>query len=121
MNLPNPTWYRSIVLLARTPAAGYHGLLKTVLLKQHIHCWNFFHGTVILSVFFQVVTIMGAHTIGMAEKSNSGFDGYWTPGEESVFNVTYYEAMIDPSLKWINEVIILSPDYAYLSVKVPQI
>lgn len=40
----------------------------------------------------------------MVEKIDSGFDGYWTPGEESVFNVTYYEAMIDPTLKWINEV-----------------
>jgi hypothetical protein len=47
---------------------------------------------------------MGAHTIGMVEKKDSGFDGYWTPGQESVFNTTYYEAMIDPTLKWINEV-----------------
>jgi len=47
---------------------------------------------------------LGAHTIGMAEKKNSGFDGHWTPDEESVFNVTYYEAMIDPTLKWHNKV-----------------
>jgi hypothetical protein len=47
---------------------------------------------------------MGAHTIGMADKSQSGFEGYWTPGEESVFNTTYYEAMIDPTLKWKNVV-----------------
>jgi hypothetical protein len=47
---------------------------------------------------------MGSHTIGMANRKESGFDGYWTPGEESVFNTTYYEAMIDPTLKWTNEV-----------------
>jgi|LakMenEpi03Aug12_release.lakeMendotaPanAssembly.Ray.scaffolds.fasta_scaffold1798487_1 hypothetical protein len=48
---------------------------------------------------------MGAHTIGMAKKNQGGFDGIWTPGEESTFNTTYYEAMIDPTLKWVNEVI----------------
>ena len=42
----------------------------------------------------------------MAKRKNFGFDGIWTPGEEHVFNVTYYEAMIDPTLKWINEVLI---------------
>ena len=48
---------------------------------------------------------MGAHTIGMAEKENSGFDGYWAgEDEDTVFNVTYYEVMIDPTLKWVNEV-----------------
>jgi hypothetical protein len=40
----------------------------------------------------------------MAEKGDSGFDGYWTPGQETVFNTTYYEAMIDPTLKWKNVV-----------------
>ena len=52
----------------------------------------------------QTTIILGAHTIGMMEKEVSGFDGYWTPGEESVFNTTYYEAMLDPTLKWKNVV-----------------
>ena len=47
---------------------------------------------------------MGSHTIGMAIRKESGFEGHWTPGQESVFNTTYYEAMIDPTLIWTNEV-----------------
>ena len=47
---------------------------------------------------------MGAHTIGEAQKKDSGFNGYWTPGQQDVFNTTYYEAMVDPTLKWKNKV-----------------
>ena len=47
---------------------------------------------------------MGAHTIGAAHKKSSGFDRHWTPGQQDVFNTTYYEAMVDPALKWKNMV-----------------
>jgi hypothetical protein len=47
---------------------------------------------------------MGSHTIGESKKGQAGFEGVWTPGEESVFNTTYYEAMVDPMLKWKNKV-----------------
>ena len=58
---------------------------------------------------------MGAHTIGHADKENSGFDGYWAgEEEESVFNVTYYEVMIDPTLKWVNEVKFSNIEVIYL-------
>ena len=50
---------------------------------------------------------MGAHTIGEAQKKDSGFNGYWTPGQQDVFNTTYYEAMVDPTLKWKNKVFTL--------------
>ena len=47
---------------------------------------------------------MGAHTIGQSTKQESGFNGIWTPGQESVFNTTYYQEMVDPTLKWKNKV-----------------
>jgi len=51
----------------------------------------------------EVVAILGAHTLGNAELKNTGHTGFWTPGEDEVFNVTYYENMATRKLKWINK------------------
>ena len=40
---------------------------------------------------------MGAHTLGEAEKENTGYDGEWTPGEENVFDNKYYKNMMQSS------------------------
>ena len=61
---------------------------------------NFCH----IANFFQVVAILGAHTLGNSELRNTGHSGSWTPSEEDVFNVTYYENMATKPLKWINKV-----------------
>ena len=54
--------------------------------------------------FFQVVTLMGAHSLGMAEKSNSGYQGIWTPEARFSLDSAYYSAMIDPNVQWTNKV-----------------
>ena len=41
----------------------------------------------------EVVALMGAHTIGEASRSNSGFDGQWVGNNERLNN-QYYRAMI---------------------------
>jgi hypothetical protein len=51
-----------------------------------------------------VVAILGAHSLGNAEIRNTGHTGSWTPSEEDVFNVTYYENMATRKLRWINKV-----------------
>ena len=53
---------------------------------------------------FQVVAILGAHTLGKAKLENTGHAGFWTPSEADVFNVTYYENMATKKLKWENTV-----------------
>jgi hypothetical protein len=55
-------------------------------------------------LLLQVVAILGAHTLGNSEVRNTGHSGSWTPSEEDVFNVTYYENMATRKLKWINKV-----------------
>jgi len=54
--------------------------------------------------FLQVVAILGAHSLGNAEVRNSGHRGSWTPLEENVFNVTYFQNMATKDIKWINKV-----------------
>lgn len=51
----------------------------------------------------EVVAILGAHTLGNSEIRNTGHRGSWTPLEEDVFNVTYYQNMATKPLKWINK------------------
>ena len=46
---------------------------------------------------------MGAHTIGGAQKGY-GQNRYRTPGQQNVYNTNFYEAMVDPALKWKNMV-----------------
>jgi len=41
---------------------------------------------------FQVVAIMGAHTLGGARLAYSGYTGVWTPGEK-------LENMLEPVIK----------------------
>ncbi len=48
---------------------------------------------------------MGAHSLGKASREDNGFDGVWTPGQETSFNVTYYENMIAKNLSYKNVVI----------------
>ena len=53
---------------------------------------------------FQVVALMGAHSLGMASKSNSGYQGIWTPGGQFSLDSEYYANMIDPNRTWQNKV-----------------
>ena len=47
---------------------------------------------------------MGAHSLGMASKSNSGYQGIWTPGGQFSLDSDYYANMIDPNRTWQNKV-----------------
>jgi hypothetical protein len=48
---------------------------------------------------------MGAHTLGrVTSEGSEGFAGIWTPGQENVFNTTYYDLMISGSLRYVNKV-----------------
>ena len=47
---------------------------------------------------------MGAHTLGGAKKSHSGFSGYWTKGEKTRFDEKFYSNMIDKTISWENVV-----------------
>ena len=39
----------------------------------------------------EVVALMGAHTLGEANKANSGYSGPWVKGEKYYFNNNYYK------------------------------
>ena len=47
---------------------------------------------------------MGAHALGGAKKSQSGFNGYWTKGEKTRFDEKFYANMIDKEIDWKNVV-----------------
>ena len=51
----------------------------------------------------QVVALMGAHSLGMASKSNSGYQGIWIPGGQFSLDSDYYAHMIDPRITWFNK------------------
>jgi hypothetical protein len=58
----------------------------------------------IFVVFLQVVALMGAHSLGGAHLSNSGYQGKWSDPQNVGFNELYYRNMINPRNKWINVV-----------------
>lgn len=39
----------------------------------------------------ETVALLGAHTLGRAQSSNSGFNGPWITGETTLFNNQYYK------------------------------
>ena len=48
---------------------------------------------------------MGAHSLGGASPFASGYDGQFTGGGSSKhFDERYFSQMVDPALKWKNEV-----------------
>ena len=47
---------------------------------------------------------MGAHSLGKATRSQNGFDGVWTPNEETTMNTTYFENMVARNLTYKNVV-----------------
>jgi len=49
----------------------------------------------------EVTALMGAHTLGNAEITNSGFHGTWVQGEAGQFNNKYYSNMlVDAGVDW---------------------
>jgi len=50
----------------------------------------------------QVVTIMGAHSLGGALGQNSGYKGKWTGRNNAGFSEVYYTNMISSGIKWLN-------------------
>jgi hypothetical protein len=42
--------------------------------------------------------------LGRATREHTNFNGVWTPGEETAFNVTYYQNMIAKNLTYQNVV-----------------
>ncbi len=47
---------------------------------------------------------MGAHSLGGAQRNNSGYAGKWTGPHNSGFNELYYLNMINATNKWTNVV-----------------
>jgi len=50
----------------------------------------------------QVVTIMGAHSLGGASFLNSGYSGKWTGFASGGFSEIYYANMISKGINWVN-------------------
>jgi len=50
----------------------------------------------------QVVTIMGAHSLGGAKAENSGYKGKWTGPDNAGFSELFYTNMISKDIKWTN-------------------
>merc|ERR1740128_1271050 len=48
----------------------------------------------------ETVALMGAHTLGRASTSNSGFQGTWIANEADLFNNEFYKKLSDPDLTW---------------------
>jgi hypothetical protein len=54
--------------------------------------------------FLKVVALMGAHSLGGAQRNNSGYAGKWTGPQNSGFNELFYLNMINATNKWTNVV-----------------
>ena len=54
----------------------------------------------------QTAALMGAHTIGACNRSNSGYAGTWITGGARAFDNAYYKLMLDgsSSTAWGTEV-----------------
>jgi len=48
----------------------------------------------------EVTALMGAHTLGNAEISNSGFHGTWVNNEQAYFSNQYYKNIVDDTISW---------------------
>ena len=48
----------------------------------------------------EVTALMGAHTLGNAEISNSGFHGTWVNNEQAYFSNQYYKNIEDTGISW---------------------
>ena len=59
-----------------------------------------------LATLLQTTALMGAHTIGACNRSNSGYAGTWITGGARAFDNEYYKVMLDDSssTSWITEV-----------------
>ncbi len=51
-----------------------------------------------------MVALLGAHTLGRANKENSGYSGPWVVDELRKFDNTFYKEMFDKNLTWIPRV-----------------
>ena len=47
---------------------------------------------------------MGAHSLGGALPTNSGYAGKWTGGQNPGFNELFYLNMVNATNKWVNTV-----------------
>ena len=54
----------------------------------------------------QTTALMGAHTIGACNRSNSGYAGTWIDGGARAFDNKYYQIMLGNSstTTWVTEV-----------------
>jgi len=50
------------------------------------------------------VAVLGAHSLGKVSLEDTGFNGVWTPKEETTLYITYYENMIAKNLTYKNVV-----------------
>lgn len=55
-------------------------------------------------LYFQTVAVLGAHSLGRTTLEHAGFNGVWTPKEETTMYVTYYQNMIAKNLTYKNVV-----------------
>ena len=58
----------------------------------------------VVNCSLKVVALMGAHSLGGAHLSNSGYQGKWSGPQNIGFNELYYLNMVNPRNKWINVV-----------------
>ena len=50
------------------------------------------------------MAVLGAHSLGRTTLEHAGFNGVWTPKEETTMYVTYYQNMIAKNLTYKNVV-----------------
>ena len=61
----------------------------------------------LIRISAQVVALMGAHSIGGAFPTNSGYNGKWTGPQNQGFSELFYANMINASITWTNNVSIV--------------
>merc|ERR1711997_123206 len=50
----------------------------------------------------EVLALMGAHTLGNANRDDSGYSGSWTVDKPQYFNTGFYRLLVNTSLTWDN-------------------
>jgi len=59
----------------------------------------------------EVITIMGAHGLGGAIRNQSGYEGAWTPGRDTLFNNELYQIMHEDIDKFYNGAVYPNGDF----------
>ena len=95
------------------PMLCFNILKICLVLTEEKHKLQFGYYEIYVSFpLLKVAALMGAHTLGIAQTENSGYDGTWDETGRGKFRNKYYQLMLDQSVEWTNVVSLFLKEFA---------